>query len=130
MEESDCPECMATNTVTFVDRHEEIEELPWNGHPMFSGVFLKHLITGMDTEGNLSCHMVRIEPHSILEEHVHESQWELHEVVGGSGLLLLADKETPFHPGQVAVIPKGTKHKVVAGEEGLVLLAHFFPALT
>jgi hypothetical protein len=29
----------------------------------------------------------------------------------------------------MAVIPKGTKHKVTAGKEGLVLRAHFFPAL-
>lgn len=34
-----------------------------------------------------------------------------------------------YHPKCMGVIPKGTKHKVVAGENGLILLAKFFPAL-
>jgi quercetin dioxygenase-like cupin family protein len=122
-------EYMANNTVIHRDREQKIDELPWNEHPKFNGVFLKHLVTGADTEGKLSCHVVKIDPHCILEEHAHEGQWELHEVIQGSGFLLLAAKEAPFHPGQMAVIPEGTKHKVTAGKEGLVLRAHFFPAL-
>ena len=129
MEKSDWLECIANNTVTFCDRDEEIKELPWNKHPKFKGVYLKHLITSKDTEGKLSCHMVRIDPQCVLEEHVHESQWETHEIIGGSGFLVLAGRETPFHPGRVAVIPKGMTHSVVASSEGLVLLAHFSPAL-
>jgi quercetin dioxygenase-like cupin family protein len=122
-------DCISGSAIVFWDRNQEIEAIPWNEHPSFSGVFLKHLIKGIDTEGSLSCHMVKIDPHCILEEHVHESQWEVHEVIQGAGLFLLGSREAQYYPGQVAVIPKGTTHKVVALGEGLVLLASFSPAL-
>jgi quercetin dioxygenase-like cupin family protein len=117
------------SAIIFRDRNEEIEAIPWNEHPSFNGVFLKHLIKGIDTGERLSCHMVKIDPNCVLEEHVHESQWEIHEVMQGAGLFLLGSREARYYPGQVAVIPKGTMHKVVALEEGLVLLATFSPAL-
>lgn len=129
MEESVWPECISDISVTFWDRDEEIKELLWNQHPMFNGVSLRHLITGKDTDGKLSCHVVRIDPHCSLEEHFHESQWETHQVISGTGFLRLANREIAYHPGQVAVIPKGMKHKVVASNAGLVLHATFFPAL-
>lgn len=115
--------------ITFADRREEIDGFPWNAHPSFKGVSLKHLVKGADTEGRLSCHIVRIDPGCVLEEHIHDGQWELHEVIQGAGIFLVNGRETAYHPGQMAIIPKGTGHKVVAGSGGLVLLAKFFPAL-
>jgi quercetin dioxygenase-like cupin family protein len=50
-------------------------------------------------------------------------------VIGGEGQSLLDSKEIPYFPGSMAVIPQGTRHRVVAGSQGLVLLAKFFPAL-
>lgn len=120
---------LAEGNITFPNRSEAIESLPWNEHPRFKGVFLKHLIRGADTEGKLSCHIVRIDPCCVLEEHVHENQWELHEVMEGEGVLLAYNCETSYYPGQMAMMPKGTAHKVAAGEGGLVMLAKFFPAL-
>lgn len=101
----------------------------WHEHPKFRGVYLKHLIKGTYTDGMLSSHMVRIEPHAVLEEHVHDAQWELHEVIEGEGVFLLDNSELPYYPGRMAVIPKGVKHRVTAGSRGLVMLAKFFPAL-
>jgi len=61
--------------------------------------------------------------------HVHEDHIELHEVVGGSGVCELKGREIDYMAGQMAVIHKGEKHMVKAGEKGLVILAKFFPAL-
>jgi quercetin dioxygenase-like cupin family protein len=129
MEMSEIAACMTNGSVTYMDRDDAIGEIPWDQHPKFEGVYMKHIIKGTDTEGLLSCHMVKIDPNAVLEEHAHENQWELHEVIEGEGRFILKSKETPYHPGQMGIIPKGTNHKVIAGKRGLILLAKFFPAL-
>lgn len=102
-------------------------DLKWNEHPVFKGVFLKNILRAEQTDGGLSAHIVRLEPGSVLMEHIHEEQWELHEVISGEGTAKLAGKILNYTPGSMAVIPKGTTHMVEAGNEGLVLLAKFFP---
>ncbi|MFW5498216.1 MULTISPECIES: cupin domain-containing protein [unclassified Maridesulfovibrio] len=123
------PILAANGTIETTAGSIQCSNLEWNPHPAFEGVYLKHLITGDKTAGQLSCHIVRIDPGCTLETHIHENQWELHEIIGGSGNASLADKSTPYHPGKSAVIPKGKEHSVKAGPEGLTLLAKFFPAL-
>jgi quercetin dioxygenase-like cupin family protein len=129
METREITVCLANGTITYVYRDDAAGEIPWNQHPKFKGVYLKHLIKGADTDGKLSCHMVKIDPDAILEEHIHENQWELHEVIEGEGKFFLDTKETSYYPGRMGMIPKGINHKVIAGERGMVLLAKFFPAL-
>lgn len=111
------------------DREENLEDSPWIAHPAFAGVQLKHLVRGLDTGGRLSCHLVRVEPGKSLLSHVHDGQWELHEVLSGEGHGALGGNQVPYRPGCQAVIPQGTPHAVTAGDQGLVLLAKFFPAL-
>lgn len=103
--------------------------LEWNEHPVFEGVALKHLVTGAETGGSLSCHMVRVEPGCTLETHSHASEWELHEVLAGSAKARVDDAEFVYTPGTMTVIPQKRPHSVQAGSEGVVLLAKFFPAL-
>jgi quercetin dioxygenase-like cupin family protein len=103
--------------------------IPWNAHPAFPGVSLKLLVAGADTGGAVSCHLVRVEPGMELKSHVHEGQWELHEVVAGSGRAGMGEAAAEYRPGVVAVIPRGVAHNVRAGDEGLWLFAKFFPAL-
>jgi len=107
----------------------QAEELPWNDHPVFAGVALKHLITGADTDGRLSCHLVRLAPGATLASHAHDGQWELHEVVAGSGTAGIGPDAAEYLPGVSAVIPRGLAHEVTAGASGLCLYAKFFPAL-
>ena len=116
----------AIHTLTDV---RDADALPWQDHPAFAGVRLRHLVTAADTEGRLSCHIVRLAPGASLAGHVHDGQWELHEVVCGSGTAALAGRQTDYAPGVTAVIPRGTPHAVTAGDQGLCLLAKFFPAL-
>lgn len=129
METREITRFMTNGLITYRDREDVAGEIPWSQHPKFKGVYLKHLIKGTDTGGMLSCHMVRIDPHAILEEHVHADQWELHEIIDGEGSFTLESKEVSYHAGSMAIIPKGSKHKVVAGSGGLIILAKFFPAL-
>ena len=105
------------------------KDLAWNPHPAFSGVALKHLLTGADTDGRMSLHLVRLEPGAEIGEHVHEKSWELHQVAGGSGQLLLDGRTVEYHPGVAAALPENEPHAVRAGENGLRLIATFSPPL-
>ncbi len=129
METREISTCMANGTITCIDRDDHTGQIQWNEHPKFKGVYLKHLLRGQDSDGKLSCHLVRIDPHSVMEEHIHENQWELHEVIEGEGEFILGTKETTYSPGHISIIPQGLEHKVIAGKNGLVLLAKFCPAL-
>jgi len=111
-------------------RDADLTLLPWNPHPTFRGVALKHLVTGADTGGALSAHLVRVEAGCCLQEHVHADKLELHEVVQGAGTCVLAEKTVPYAPGACGLIPAGTLHSVRADAgEDLYLLAKFAPAL-
>ena len=60
-------------------------ELPWNKHPTFDGVELKHIVTSQQTNGQFSYHLVRIAPGKTIGNHIHQTQLETHEVIAGSG---------------------------------------------
>ena len=60
-------------------------ELPWNKHPEFDGVELKHIVTSQQTSGQFSYHLVRIAPNKAIGNHIHQTQLETHEVIAGSG---------------------------------------------
>jgi quercetin dioxygenase-like cupin family protein len=129
MEPREIAEHIESGSITYMDRDDSVEGIPWNENPKFKGVYMKHLIKGTDTDVMISCHMVRINPNAILEEHAHENQWELHEVIEGEGNFTLESKETTYYPGRMGIISKGVSHKVIEGKNGLVLLAKFIPAL-
>lgn len=109
--------------------HTETDTLKWNAHPAFMGVYLKHLIKGEQTGGQLSCHLVKIEPGCSIGLHNHLGKRELHEVVRGSGNCSIEDEVIEYGPGKIALIPADVNHEVNAGKDGLLLLAKFFPAL-
>ncbi|WP_292350227.1 cupin domain-containing protein [Methanoregula sp. PtaU1.Bin006] len=105
------------------------DSLPWNPHPKFAGVFLRHLVTGKDTGGRMSLHHVRIEPGCAIGDHTHAGQVEIHDILAGAGHCVLDGKEILYMPGIMGVMPADTVHRVVAGEFGLLLLASFAPPL-
>ncbi len=103
--------------------------LPWNPHPKFTGVSLRHLVTGKETERRISLHHVRIDPGCSIGDHSHAGQVEIHDVLNGSGSCVLEGKRIPYRPGVAAVMLADTVHRVDAGAEGLLLLATFSPPL-
>ena len=106
-----------------------VEDIGWNPHPTFKGVFMKHVVTGADTKGRLSCHLVRIDPGCEIGDHIHAGKLELHEVINGRGQCRIGEETVDYAPGMVAYIPDDMHHRVTAGETGLELLAKFSPAL-
>lgn len=122
--------CFESGRVALPTSAYSCTEKDWNAHPRFAGVYLKHLVSGEHTGQALSCHLVRIEPGAMLEQHTHDPQWELHEVLEGSGRMRMEGRDIPYTPGAISVIPKGCPHEVHAGENGLIMLAKFFPPLT
>ncbi|HOP62359.1 MAG TPA: cupin domain-containing protein [Spirochaetota bacterium] len=107
----------------------DIKSLPWSPHPSFRGVSMKNIITGDKTGGRLSCHFVRIEPGCEIGNHKHDGKMELHEVVNGNGICTIGDKSVVYSSGVVSCIPENISHRVVAGDDGLYMLAKFTPAL-
>ncbi|QZY53820.1 cupin domain-containing protein [Crassaminicella profunda] len=117
------------NKVSYLEKDEQIISLKWHPHPTFEGVYLKHLVQGVETNNQLSCHLVRVDPGCKIDTHIHEGKIEIHEVIQGNGVCLLDKKKIPYSPGSVAVIPADLTHKVVAGDSGIYILAKFTPAL-
>lgn len=108
---------------------KEFSSLTWNAHPKFQGVSLKHLITGEDTGGLFSYHLVRIEPGKQIGEHIHDPQLETHEVISGEGHCRNGESELHYKPGTISIFSSGVKHEVTAEETGLLLFAKFIPPL-
>ena len=120
------------------NRHEAVvtdgrtaltDGLPWNPHPKFAGVSLKHLVTGKDTGGRLSLHHVRIDPGCAIGDHTHAGMVEIHDVIAGSGICTLEGSVIPYAPGIISVMPADRVHRVEAGDGSLLLLATFSPPL-
>lgn len=105
-------------------------DIPWSRHPVFEGVELKHLVSGGQTEGQFSYHLVRIAPNCSIGSHVHEGQLETHEVIAGDGVCMNDGSRIPYGPGVITILAKGRPHEVTAGGAGLCLFAKFIPALT
>ena len=101
----------------------------WTPHPSFEGVYMRNILGGKDTGGRISCHIVRLEPNAELKAHVHEGKSEIHEIISGTGLMMIDNKDFSYSPGSVCYIPDNTIHSVKAGDNGLIILAKFSPAI-
>ena len=108
---------------------KNFEDVPWNKHPTFDGVELKHIVTSNETNGEFSYHLVRIAPNKSIFNHIHELQLETHEVISGEGVCINNQCEIPYSPGVISIMPKAIPHEVHAGNNGLLLFAKFIPAL-
>jgi quercetin dioxygenase-like cupin family protein len=122
-------EVFEAGTVSGLGFFEQSANNAFNPHKTFPGVSLKHLVRSEMTGGQLSCHLVRVEPRCVLDTHVHPEQIEVHQVVHGDGVCEIGDNTVDYSTGVVGVIPKGVAHRVVAGDEGLYILAVFTPSL-
>jgi len=129
MESKKISEIFEQGVVIFPGAETEANAKPWYPLPGCSGVFLKDLVTGKETGGRFSYHLVRIWKEREVADHDHETQWEWNLVIGGKGTFVIGDKEVATAPGQTFVTPPKNHHTVIAGHEDLSLLALFVPAL-
>lgn len=105
------------------------DAIEFKPHAKFKGVALKHLVRAEQTEGLLSCHLVKVDSFCSLAGHCHPDNLEIHQVVSGEGEGLLAGAAVKYAPGTVTIIPKNVPHQVTAGQDPLYILAVFSPAL-
>lgn len=122
-------EAIQTGLVCSLAEMTKVKELVWDEHPVFAGVALKHLVTGQQTEGKFSSHLVRVAAGCEIGNHIHKGKWELHEVIKGNGRCRIESKEVEYINGITAIIPADLPHSVKAGNEDLYILAKFVPAL-
>ncbi|MCU0631307.1 MAG: cupin domain-containing protein [Methanoregulaceae archaeon] len=115
--------------VLFPDFENDAAEIPWKPHPKWEGVFLKDLVTGKATGGKFSYHLVKVNKDFEVKDHDHTTQWEWNLIISGDGIFVIGDKEVTIEPGQTFVTPPGIHHIVSAGDQDLLLLAIFTPAL-
>ena len=47
-------------TLKLPNKEIKFDQIEWTKHPVFQGVELKHIITGNETDGQYSYHLVRI----------------------------------------------------------------------
>ena len=100
----------------------------WMPHPTLPGVKLCRLVESADSGGALSTLLVSLDAAAAMAPHRHDNETEQHIVLEGEGVLTLDGEPHDYRPGQVAIIPRGHEHAVVAGRDGMVLLAVFSPA--
>lgn len=118
-----------SGAVCGIDFETESTNIDYVPHKVFKGVYLKHLVKGNTTNNQISSHLVKVEPFCTLDAHTHQEQYEIHEVIFGDGDCQIAENKIDYKSGTVGVIPPNTEHKVVAGKDGLFILAKFTPAL-
>ena len=116
-------------TIVSTGSDRKAGSLPWNPHPKFAGVFLRHLVTSRDTGGRISLHHVRIDPGCAIGDHTHAGQVEVHDVLGGEGICTVAGKEIRYVPGVMGIMPADTLHRVAAGRAGTPAARHILPPL-
>jgi len=110
-------------------RSVQFADIPWSKHSTFEGVELKHIVTAKDTNGQFSYHLVRIAPGKSIQNHIHETQLETHEVIAGFGVCINDGSTLSYEVGTISIMPSGIPHEVHAGKDGLYLFAKFIPAL-
>ena len=129
MESKNIFELFENGKLFFKGETDKIAAMPWNKHAKFEGVELKHIITAKHTDGKFSCHLIKVAPGKKIGLHSHNGQTEIHEVVAGFGKCICEGKELEYVPGSMGFMPAEALHEVTAGQEGIYMLAKFFPAL-
>ena len=129
MGQQNLSELFEQGVVLFPDLEVRAAEKPWYASPTWKGVFLKDLVTGQETDGAFSYHLMRVERNGEIPDHAHETQWSWNVVLGGTGAFVLGGRRVPVEVGQTFITPPRVHHAVSAGDEEISLLAIFAPAL-
>lgn len=113
------PHCESTSNVM---------RLPYQDRPR--GIRVRSLTGDTDLKNCLGCEWACIEPHGQIEEHYHPRSDSRFYVISGNGHATLAGDTLPLEPGFYGSIASGRWHSLVAGEDGLTLLALQTPPAT
>ncbi|MFW6172722.1 MAG: cupin domain-containing protein [Elusimicrobiota bacterium] len=76
--------------------------------------------------GQLQLVLMALKPGEDIGEEIHEPD-QFFRVDGGSGKLIIKDKEYEIKDGSAFIIPGGTKHNIIASDKGLKVYAIYAP---
>jgi mannose-6-phosphate isomerase-like protein (cupin superfamily) len=79
------------------------------------------------TADNMQLVLMSLKPDEDIGEEVHETIDQFFRIDKGSGKLIMNGKESEISDGFAFIVPKGTKHNVVAGKEGLKIYSIYSP---
>lgn len=105
----------------------KVEEIAWAGHPRFSGILMKQVLTSA-ANPQASVSRVQVPPGGVIGWHHHATQTETVYVLSGDSTLTLGETAFPFGAGHIVAIPPDTRHTLVNdGPEPVELLCIFTP---
>lgn len=76
----------------------------------------------LDVEEDSMTVKVTLNPGHKMNYHSHEKRDEIWNVISGSGKTVVDSKVQAVHPGDVITMKAGSRHTVIAGEQGLQLI--------
>jgi quercetin dioxygenase-like cupin family protein len=129
MKQSETYKRFDSGKIVFPEKEIDASLVSWKKHPVFSGVFVKELVSAADTDGTFNCLLIKIEKGAEVSDHTHDTQWEFNEVLDGDGVFGFGDKKSACKPGDSYVNPPGISHSVAALKEDLYIFAKFIPAM-
>ncbi|MDZ4248351.1 MAG: cupin domain-containing protein [Patescibacteria group bacterium] len=83
--------------------------------------------TVLATGDNVQVVLMSIPPNGEIGEEVHPDNDQILLLAEGGGTAVLDGKEKPFEPGDLVLVPAGTKHNFVAGASGLKVVTTYSP---
>lgn len=73
--------------------------------------------------GDLDANLVRLDPGAAIDAHVNDELDVLVFVQSGTAVLTVDDQTQPLGPDHLALIPKGARRTIVAGNGGITYLS-------
>lgn len=107
----------------------KVEELSWEPHPFFEGLFIKKLLSHEKDNVDLSIVMVRVRKGVEVPEHVHEQDDIIYHLEGRSKMRVEGAGDFQLEPGSFIRIPAGVKHQPHDIEEDVLAFDIYLPHL-
>jgi len=109
---------------------KQIDEIPWQPHPVAKGTEIKPLVTQKGDGAEVSCLLVKACAGSEIAEHVHEASDDIiYPLAGKAKVFIDGHGEFELVPGVLVRVPKNTKHKIYDIQEELLAYDVFAPPL-
>ena len=107
-----------------------VDSISWLPHQFAAGVRIKPLVTQKEDLLDVTCMLVDVPAGIEVPEHIHETQDDILYPLSGKGVMWIdGEGEFTIEPGLIIRVPKGTRHKITAVTEALLIYDVFFPAL-
>lgn len=87
-------------------------------------------VTTQDTNGAYEVCEERCPPGFASKPHMHPENHETFYVIEGSGEFILDSQSHTGNKGDLFHIPPGTKHQIIAGDQGITMLMVYSPGTT